>query len=58
MRIDDLDRSAPLVVYCQAGLRSAVAATVLRRLGFTRVASLDGGLAAYGDRLDRARARA
>ena len=38
------DRDTPLVVYCQAGVRSIVAASVLRRIGFTRVFSLAGGL--------------
>lgn len=46
-RVRALDRSAPLLVYCQGGTRSAIAATALRRLGFTSVASLDGGLSRY-----------
>lgn len=50
-RIGALDRSAPLLVYCQAGVRSAVAASALGRLGFTRVTSLQGGLSAYRDRM-------
>jgi hydroxyacylglutathione hydrolase len=52
-RLDALDRLRPLLVYCQAGVRSAVAATALRRLGFARVSSLEGGLAAYARRDDR-----
>jgi rhodanese-related sulfurtransferase len=39
-----LDRSAPLLVYCQSGARAIVAASALRSLGFTRVATLAGGL--------------
>jgi rhodanese-related sulfurtransferase len=40
-------KSTPLIVYCQGGGRSAVAADVLGRMGYTNVASLAGGLAAY-----------
>jgi hydroxyacylglutathione hydrolase len=42
-----LDRDTPLVVYCQAGARSRVAATALRRVGFTRVANLRDGYTGY-----------
>jgi hydroxyacylglutathione hydrolase len=48
-----LNESAPILVYCQAGVRSAVAATALRRLGFARVASLEGGLSGYRNRCHR-----
>lgn len=41
--VRELDRDMPLVVYCQAGARSRVAATALRRVGFTHVANLSGG---------------
>jgi rhodanese-related sulfurtransferase len=40
-------KSTPMVVYCQGGGRSAVAADVLRKMGYTNVSSLAGGLAAY-----------
>jgi hydroxyacylglutathione hydrolase len=46
-RVTGLDRSKPLLVYCQSGVRSTVAATALRRLGFTQVISLAGGLSSY-----------
>ena len=36
-----------IVVYCQGGGRSAVAADVLTKMGYTNVSSLAGGLAAY-----------
>lgn len=42
-----LDRSAPVLVYCQAGARAVVAATALRRLGFEDVSVLEGGLDGY-----------
>src|SRR5664280_2568226 len=41
-------KSTPIVVYCQGGGRSAVAADVLGKMGYTNVSSLAGGLAAYG----------
>lgn len=37
------DRHAELVVYCQSGGRSALAAEVLQRLGYDKVKSLAGG---------------
>ena len=40
-------KSIPIVVYCQGGGRSAVAADVLAKMGYTNVSSLAGGLAAY-----------
>jgi len=42
------EKSTPIVVYCQGGGRSAVAADVLGKMGYTNVSSLAGGLAAYG----------
>ena len=41
------EKSTPIVVYCQGGGRSAVAADVLAKMGYTNVSSLAGGLAAY-----------
>jgi rhodanese-related sulfurtransferase len=40
-------KATPIVVYCQGGGRSAVAADVLAKMGYTNVTSLAGGLAAY-----------
>lgn len=40
-------KSTPIVVYCQGGGRSAVAADVLAKMGYSNVFSLAGGLAAY-----------
>ena len=37
------DRSAPLVLYCGGGFRSALAADNLQKMGYTNVASMDGG---------------
>jgi len=37
------DPGAPVVVYCQSGLRSMLAAKALRDLGYTNVINLQGG---------------
>jgi hydroxyacylglutathione hydrolase len=45
-RAAELPTDRPLVVHCQGGARSMIAASVLQRLGFTRVVDLAGGIAA------------
>ena len=40
--IPELD--TPIVLYCGGGFRSVLGADNLQRMGYTRVASLDGGL--------------
>ena len=45
----EFDPSRPAILYSGTGSRSALAAEVLRRLGYTRVAHLDGGLEAWKD---------
>jgi hydroxyacylglutathione hydrolase len=46
-RIDELDLDAPIVLYCAAGWRSSVAASVLRRYGGSDVSDLIGGYDAW-----------
>ena len=46
-RHGELDAGAPTVVYCAGGYRSSTAASLLRSLGFTRVADLQGGYHAW-----------
>ena len=41
------DKQAPLVVYCQSGGRSALAAQILKQMGYADAASLAGGYAAW-----------
>ncbi|RZT12463.1 glyoxylase-like metal-dependent hydrolase (beta-lactamase superfamily II) [Mycobacterium sp. BK558] len=48
-RLDELDPGAPTVVYCAGGYRSSVAASVLRRNGFTDVSDILGGYHAWDD---------
>ena len=42
-RIDEIPRGRPLVVHCQGGARSAIAASLLRARGFDNVVNLTGG---------------
>lgn len=37
------DRDKPIVIYCAGGGRSAVAAHALKKMGYTNVASMEGG---------------
>ncbi len=46
-RLDELDRSAPTVVYCAGGYRSSVAASLLRHEGFDDVSDILGGYGAW-----------
>ena len=46
-RLADVPTGRPLVVHCQAGTRSAIAVSLLRRLGRAGVANLPGGFAAW-----------
>ncbi|HEX7054094.1 MAG TPA: rhodanese-like domain-containing protein [Burkholderiales bacterium] len=40
-------KDKPVIVYCQSGERAPKAAAELRKLGFSRVASLSGGMKAW-----------
>jgi thioredoxin len=42
-----IDKKKPVYVYCLAGGRSAAAASLLRKKGFTKVYELDGGINAW-----------
>jgi rhodanese-related sulfurtransferase/glyoxylase-like metal-dependent hydrolase (beta-lactamase superfamily II) len=46
-RQDELDKDAPIVVYCAGGYRSAIASSLLRSHGFTDVSDLVGGYTAW-----------
>ena len=43
------ESDAPLVLYCGGGYRSALAADALQQMGYTRVASMDGGIRRWRD---------
>lgn len=56
-RLATLERARPLVLHCQGGSRSAIAASVLQAHGFTNVLNLVGGFAewrAQGNAVERA----
>jgi rhodanese-related sulfurtransferase len=42
-----LPRDRAIVVYCQTGYRSSIAASILEQEGFTRVVDLVGGFVAW-----------
>src|SRR6478609_7246014 len=44
-----LDKTAPVVVYCAGGVRSAFAARTLSELGYTDVVSMAGGFGRWKD---------
>jgi len=43
-RVSEIDGQKPIVLVCQTGKRSAMAAVILRDAGFKRVANLAGGI--------------
>jgi rhodanese-related sulfurtransferase len=46
-RVDELDPNGSIVVQCESGYRSAVAASMLSRAGFSPLADLVGGVAEW-----------
>jgi adenylyltransferase/sulfurtransferase len=48
--LDDLPLNAPIVVYCQHGIRSLTGASHLQRLGYTNVSHLEGGFVRWPQR--------
>jgi molybdopterin/thiamine biosynthesis adenylyltransferase/rhodanese-related sulfurtransferase len=51
-RLDELDRSRPLVVHCHHGMRSLHAVQLLRSRGFDKAQSMRGGIDAWTDEVD------
>jgi hydroxyacylglutathione hydrolase len=45
-RVHELDATLPTIVFCAGGYRSSIAASVLRRAGFTDVSDVLGGFEA------------
>ncbi|MCQ6555463.1 rhodanese-like domain-containing protein [Streptomyces sp. C10-9-1] len=46
-RLDEIPRDRPLVLHCAGGLRSSIAASLLRHHGFADVSDILGGYAAW-----------
>lgn len=45
-------KEKPILVYCKAGVRSAIACDYLSRLGFKELYNLDGGIMSYDGDLE------
>jgi adenylyltransferase/sulfurtransferase len=56
-RLDELDRSAEIVVHCKSGGRSARAVAILREHGFARAVNLTGGILKWINEIDPALSR-
>ncbi|WP_417361785.1 rhodanese-like domain-containing protein [Galbibacter sp.] len=46
-KIQELDKSTAVYLYCKTGVRSKDAATLLQELGFENIINLEGGYTAY-----------
>lgn len=46
------DKDAPLYLYCQSGVRSSMAAALLRSMGFTQVSDM-GGISGWHGEIER-----
>jgi hydroxyacylglutathione hydrolase len=46
-RLSEIPRDRPILVHCAGGYRSAIAASILKRHGFTDVSEMAGGIAAW-----------
>jgi adenylyltransferase/sulfurtransferase len=53
-RLEELEPSAPLVVHCKLGGRSAKAVRLLLDNGFSEVHNLSGGIIAWAEQVDPA----
>ena len=45
--MDGLQKDDEIILYCGGGFRSALAAEALQKMGYTNVASMDGGIRAW-----------
>lgn len=51
-RANELDLTTDIVIFCRNDMRSRLAAQMLKRLGFTRVKVLKGGINAWAQEID------
>jgi rhodanese-related sulfurtransferase len=51
--IEALDKSKLYLVYCQSGMRSRIACSNMRKMGFENVYNLAGGISSWKDKLER-----
>ena len=52
-RVNELDSSDEIVVYCATGIRSGKAVRFLADLGFRKVRNLAGGISAWAEKIDQ-----
>ena len=52
LKMNELDRSKEIIIYCKTGSRSMDALRNLKEAGFTRVKNLAGGIMAWIDQVD------
>ncbi len=46
-RIPDIPKDKKIVIHCSSGIRSGIAASILKRKGFRDISNLAGGISAY-----------
>jgi adenylyltransferase/sulfurtransferase len=51
-RLDEIPRDRPVIAFCHAGIRSALATTLLRQQGFAAAKNLAGGIDAWSRQVD------
>ncbi len=56
-RLNELDSSKEIIVYCKSGNRSAQAIELLRQMGFKKLKNLAGGIDAWAERIDQSMPR-
>jgi rhodanese-related sulfurtransferase len=49
-RVGEVPKDRPVLAVCHVGQRSLLAATFLRRQGYSQVTNVDGGIAAWVER--------
>jgi len=47
LRMGELEKDRPILVYCQTGYRSAQASSILVKAGFVKIYNLEGGIMAW-----------
>jgi len=52
-QLDSLDKAAPIIVFCQVGIRGYLAYRILKQHGFTNVRNLSGGYKTYAWAVDK-----
>jgi adenylyltransferase/sulfurtransferase len=51
-RLGELPKDREIIVHCKSGMRSAKAVQFLKEQGFKQVVNLQGGIAAWSEKVD------